>query len=210
MIIKGLSDLIKVRNVKILKNDLINFEEDIKISYEKGFIKGPIHLSRGNEDILIEIFQYISKKDFVFTAWRNHYHAILHEVPIAEIKKQIYAGCSMSLNSKKPFIYSSSIVGGIIPIALGTALAQKKLKSRRNVWCFIGDMTMETGIFHEAYKYSENFNLPLKFIIEDNNLSVHTPTLKAWGKKMKPPKNVIYYKYKNFFPHHGTGKWVNF
>ena len=210
MKILGLSKLIKVRNIKISKTELINFEEDIKISYEKGLIKGPIHLSRGNEDILIEIFRHISKKDFVFTAWRNHYHAILHGVPIKEIKQQIYSGCSMSLNSKKPFIYSSSIVGGIIPIALGAALAQKKLNSKRNIWCFIGDMTMETGIFHEAYKYSENFNLPLKFIIEDNDLSVHTPTLNAWKKKMKPPKNVIYYKYKNTFPHHGTGKWVNF
>ena len=29
-------------------------------------------------------------------------------------------------------------------------------KSDRRVWCFIGDMTFETGIFYEAYKYKTN------------------------------------------------------
>ena len=69
---------------------------------------------------------------------------------------------------------------------------------------------METGVFHEAYKYSQNLNLPLQFVVEDNNLSVHTPTDMAWGKRMDAPKNVIYYQYKMSYPHHGTGQWVNF
>jgi len=86
----------------------------------------------------------------------------------------------------------------------------KRSNSPRRVWCFIGDMTMETGVFHEAYKYSQNFNLPLQFVVEDNNLSVHTPTDVAWGKRMDAPENVIYYQYKMSYPHHGTGKWVNF
>ena len=48
------------------------------------------------------------------------------------------------------------------------------------------------------------------FVVEDNNLSVHTPTDVAWGKRMDVPENVIYYQYKMSYPHHGTGKWVNF
>lgn len=210
MSIKGLENLKIVRKIKIKKEELISFEEKIKNDYELGKVKGPIHLSRGNEIQLIKIFHYIDSKDFVFTAWRNHYHALLHGVSKKSMIEQIYSGNSMGLNSKTPFVYSSSIVGGIIPIALGTALAQKKIRSKKNVWCFIGDMTMETGVFYEAYKYSQNLNLPLKFVVEDNNLSVHTPTTSAWIKKMKKPKNVIYYKYNNIFPHHGTGKWVNF
>jgi TPP-dependent pyruvate/acetoin dehydrogenase alpha subunit len=71
-------------------------------------------------------------------------------------------------------------------------------------------MTMETGGFWEAYKYSQNFNLPLQFVVEDNNLSVHTPTTTAWNTRMEPPKNVIYYSYQMHYPHHGTGNWVNF
>ena len=46
-------------------------------------------------------------------------------------------------------------------------------------------MTYETGVFHEVYKYSKNFKLPIKFVIEDNGLSTNTPTFKAWGKKQK-------------------------
>ena len=42
-------------------------------------------------------------------------------------------------------------------------------------------MTFETGVFHECYKYSKNFNLPIKFIVEDNNLK-NTPTNYAWNK----------------------------
>ena len=83
--------------------------------------------------------------------------------------------------------------------------------SNRRVWCFIGDMTFETGGFHECYKYSKNFELPLEFVIEDNGKSVYTDTKKVWNiKKLKFPKDVFYYKFKLGFPHHGTGKWLSF
>ena len=71
-------------------------------------------------------------------------------------------------------------------------------------------MTFETGVFHECYKYSKNFDLPIKFIVEDNNLSTNTPTRYAWNKKSKMFKDIKYYKYKRKFPHHGTGNWILF
>lgn len=202
--------LIKVRDVTITKQYLIDFEEKVKNYYEAGKIKGPIHLSRNNENQLIELFQYIHVDDWVFSAWRNHYHALLHGVNEDKLFNMICDGKSMGINNLNPNFYASSIVGGIIPIALGVAMGLKRMNSDKKVWCFIGDMTLETGVFTEAYKYSQNFNLPLQFVIEDNNLSVHTPTDLAWGKRMDVPKNVIHYKYKMHFPHHGTGKWVNF
>ena len=116
----------------------------------------------------------------------------------------------MGINNTNPNFYASSIVGGIIPLALGAALALKTKGSDRRVWCFVGDMTMETGVFHEAYKYAKNFDLPLQWVVEDNDMSVHTPTEMAWGKKQQVPEGVIYYKYEMEYPHHGTGKWVNF
>tara|TARA_A100001015_G_scaffold105252_1_gene116766 strand:+ start:849 stop:1130 length:282 start_codon:yes stop_codon:yes gene_type:complete len=93
---------------------------------------------------------------------------------------------------------------------MGVAQSIKLKKQKNKVWVFIGDMTFETGIFHECYKYSKNFNLPIKFVIEDNNLSTNTPTNLAWKKKSKKPKDVIYYKYKRKLPHHGTGSWILF
>lgn len=194
----------------INKKDLINFELDIKKIYEAGKIKAPIHLSGNNEDSLISIFKKIKKNDWVFSTWRNHYHALLKGIPIDWLKKEIIAGRSMGINSIKYKFYSSAIVAGTIPIALGVAKALKLKKKNQKVWVFIGDMTFETGIFHECYKYAKNHKLPLKFVVEDNNLSTNTPTNKVWVKKSKIPKDVIYYKYKRKYPHHGTGGWVLF
>tara|TARA_A100001391_G_scaffold184779_1_gene152881 strand:- start:625 stop:1257 length:633 start_codon:yes stop_codon:yes gene_type:complete len=200
----------KVREINITPQDLIDFETQIKNDYEAGNIRGPIHLAKNNEDELIEIFQYVSEDDWVFAAWRNHYHALLHGVEPEKLYNSILEGRSMGSNNVSPNFYASSIVGGIIPLALGAALALKKKGSKNRVWCFIGDMTMETGVFHEAYKYARNFKLPLQWVVEDNNMSVHTPTDMAWGKKSRVPGGVIYYKYDMEYPHHGTGKWVNF
>ena len=200
----------KVREVSLTPQYLIDFESKVRDTYEAGKIKGPIHLAKNNEEQLIEIFQYISPDDWVFVPWRNHYHALLHGVDPEKLFDSIVEGRSMVTNNLEPNFYASSIVGGIIPLALGAALALKTKGSDRRVWCFVGDMTMETGVFHEAYKYAKNLNLPLQWVVEDNDMSVHTPTEMAWGKKQQVPEGVIYYKYEMEYPHHGTGKWVNF
>ncbi len=192
------------------KNELIEFEQEIKKIYESGKIKAPIHLSGNNEDQLIKIFKKIKKNDWVFSTWRNHYHALLKGIPKNWLKKEIIAGRSMGINNLKYKFYSSAIVGGIIPIALGVAKSIKLKKQKNKVWVFIGDMTYETGIFHECYKYSKNFKLPIKFVVEDNNMSTNSPTNKVWKKKSKIPKEITKYKYKRKYPHHGTGGWVLF
>ena len=111
--------------------------------------------------------------------------------------------------------YSSAIVGGVLPIAVGVAKAQKLKKSKSKIFCFLGDMTSETGIAHETIKYSMNFNLPIHFIIEDNDISVCSETKKVWGlnkltyEKVNN-KFITYYKYKNKYPHAGAGIRVQF
>jgi pyruvate dehydrogenase E1 component alpha subunit len=200
----------KCREVDITPQELIDFETNVKNLYEEGKIRGPIHLASNNEDEVIEIFKYIDKGDWVFAAWRNHYQALCHGVDSEKLLNSIIAGHSMGTNNLEPNFYASSIVGGIIPLALGAALALKRKKSKNKVWCFIGDMTYETGGFHECYKYAKNFDLPLVWVLEDNDMSVHTPTDLAWGKRQEVYDDIVYYKYNSDFPHHGTGKWVNF
>ncbi len=195
---------------KELSNLLINFENNIKKIYEQGKIKAPIHLSGNNEMQLIKIFKKIDKNDWIFSNWRNHYHALLHGIPENLLKKKILQGKSMSINFSKYKFYTSSIVAGNIPIALGTALAIKRKKLKQKVWVFLGDMTFETGIFHESYKYANNFELPINFVVEDNSLSTNTPTKEAWGKTTSPYSKIFYYKYKRKYPHHGTGNWILF
>ena len=200
-----------VRDIKLTEKDLITFEEEVKEFYEDAKIVAPVHLSKGNEKEVLEICQYVHPDDWVFSSWRYHFHALLHGLDRDVLMKDIIDGRSMNTNSLKPKFYSSSIVAGIIPIALGTAKALKLKKSDKRVWCFIGDMTFETGIFYEAYKYTKNFDLRLQFVVEDNNLSTNTPTDKTWGGvKRDIPDDVIYYSYERGFPHHGTGSWVLF
>ncbi len=213
MILHGndvLENIGKKRTLNFNAKKLIAFENLVAKKYEAGDINAPIHLSSGNEPQLLHIFQYIHNNDWVFSAWRNHYHALLHGIHESELMEKIISGKSMGIISKSPKFYSSSIVAGSIPSAVGASLSEKIKNSKQRVWCFIGDMTYETGIFWEAYKYSQNFNLPLTFVIEDNGKSVTSDTSKAWGKKMELLPNTILYKYNSAYPHHGTGNWVNF
>jgi len=206
---------------KIDKQYLIDFETEVKEIYESGKITAPVHLSGGNEEQLIKIFEDVNKDDWVFSSWRNHYHALLHGIPRDTLMDLIVRGKSMSVYSKEPKFYSSAIVGGIVPISLGTAKALKMKQddtlnknyyrdNKRKVWCFIGDMTFETGIFYEAHKYANNFDLPLQFVVEDNGLSTNTPTDKTWNGRRDIPSDIIYYKYEREYPHHGTGNWILF
>jgi len=166
------------------KKQLIAFENDIAETFNKGKIRAPIHLYSGNENFLIKFFKKnIKKNDWVFCSWRSHYQCLLKGVPSKTLKKEIIEGKSISLCFMKHKIYSSAIVGGILPISLGMALSFKRKKSKNKVFCFIGDMTSETGIAHETIKYSINKKLPIHFIVEDNSKSVCTDTRNAWSLK---------------------------
>ena len=193
------------------KQDLIDFEDDIISHWENGEISGPIHLSNGNENELIEIFKKISIGDWVFSTWRSHYHALLHGVDPSVLKQKILDGKSITIVDKESNFYASAIVTGTLPIALGVAKSLKMSNSDDKVWVFLGDMAFESGIFYEVHKYARNYDLPLHFVVEDNGVSTNTPTLDTWnGIQREIPEDVIYYKYKSKFPHYGTGKWVVF
>ena len=195
--------------------DLINFEDNIAKLFNEAKIKAPIHLYSGNEKFLINFFKKIKKNDWVLCSWRSHYQCLLKGVPPKKIKNEIIDGKSISLCFLDYKIYSSAIVGGSLPIAVGLAMSLKRKKSKNKVYCFIGDMTSETGIAHECIKYSMNKNLPIHFIVEDNRKSVCTDTRKSWSKKKLTYENVsnkfvTYYKYKLKYPHAGAGQRVQF
>ena len=193
------------------KQDLIDFEDDIISHWENGEITGPIHLSNGNEDQLIKVFQKIGIDDYVFSTWRSHYHALLHGVEPSVLKQKILDGKSITIVDKDSKFYSSAIVTGTLPIALGVAKSIKYNGGDEKVWVFLGDMAFESGIFYEVHKYARNYDLPLHFVVEDNGVSTNTPTLDTWGGIQREiPEDVIYYKYKSKYPHYGTGKWVVF
>ena len=193
------------------KQELIDFEDDIILHWEAGEITGPIHLSNGNEEQLIEVFKKISPTDWVFSTWRSHYHALLHGVEKSKLKQKILDGKSITIVDKESKFYASAIVTGTLPIALGVAKSLKEKNSDEKVWVFLGDMAFESGIFYEVHKYARNYDLPLHFIVEDNGVSTNTPTGATWNNIQREiPEDVIFYKYESKYPHYGTGKWVVF
>ena len=67
--------------MQISSEELRAFEQEVIELFETKQIKGPIHLSGGNEEDLIELFSEIRKGDWIFTTYRNHYHALLAGIP---------------------------------------------------------------------------------------------------------------------------------
>ena len=110
------------------KSKLIQFENNIAELFNNAKIKAPIHLYSNNEDNLIKIFKKIKKNDWVFCSWRSHYQCLLKGVPPKIVEKEILNGKSISLCFPEYNIYSSAIVGGVIPIATGVALSNKLKK----------------------------------------------------------------------------------
>ena len=204
---------------------LIEFEEEIAELYESGKIKAPVHLRNGNEQILVDLFKklQVSKQDYVYSTWASHLHALLKGVDPARMRQDILEGRSITLHYADHNFYSSAIVGGISPIAVGTAMALKRDDKKDRVYCFLGDMAFRTGITHESVIYSIGQDLPITFIVEDNGKSVGTPTEDCWGtvstkslfeiyKNLSKNSKVDlhYYRYEMSYPHSGTGVFVEF
>lgn len=213
------------------------FEEDIAAEFNAGRIRAPVHLSWNNEQQLLDIFRDVGPTDWICSTWRSHYHALLRGVPPAEVKAAIMAGRSITLTFPKHRVISSAIVGGIIPIALGLAWAIKRkwlaqhgettgglsspevaaelgIKPMDQVWVFVGDMTAETGTFHECQTYASGHQLPIQFVIEYNGKSVLTDTFRAWGgasgAHLTLSTRLYTYDLASKWPHAGAGQRVQF
>ena len=197
-------------------NDLIAFEDDIASEFNAGKIRAPIHLYFGNEQAIIDVFKNIRPQDWVLCSWRSHYQCLLKGVPPAELKAEIMAGRSISLCFPEHRIFSSAIVGGVVPIAVGIALGIQRSGEDSRVYCFMGEMTAETGIAHESVKYCRNHNLLVTWVIEDNGKSVCTETKKTWAidshwwERETGAPDVFHYKYESKYPHAGAGVRVQF
>lgn len=196
------------------EQELIDFETEIGECFNNGMIKAPVHLYSGNETQIIDIFKNINDEDWVFCTWRSHYQCLLKGVPKDKLRQDILDGKSITLCYPDFNIYSSAIVTGSIPISVGVALDKKLKNEPGHVWCFVGDMASETGTFFENWKYAVNHDLPITFVVEDNNKSVCTNTRKVWNaseiyfSESKP--KVLYYQYQSKYPHAGAGKRIQF
>jgi pyruvate dehydrogenase E1 component alpha subunit len=156
------------------------FEHRILQNLDK--IRCPVHLSLGSEDISEALHACVRKDDWVFSTHRNHSHYLAKGGSedrlwdeICGLESGINGGLAGSQCFSDPSInfHASSIVGGSIGIAVGTALALRG--SGNIVFCCFGDAATEQGVFWESLNFSVLKKLPITFICENNGLSINVP-----------------------------------
>ena len=171
--------------VRILKRIITirEVEEFIAKKIESGDIRCPCHLATGQEATPSVLAEFLNSEDRVYGTHRSHhqYLAITDDVEglLAEVlgKKNGCAkgmgGSQHLINVRKGFGGSVSIVGGIIPIACGAALAMKLKDNGGIAIPFFGDGATEEGVFHESLNLASTMKLPVCFIAENNLFASH-------------------------------------
>ena len=84
-------------------------------------------------------------------------------------------GGSMHLcDPKIGVLGTNAIVGGGIPLATGSAFAEKYKNSGNVVVSFFGDGAINQGAFHEAFNLAGLWNIPIIYLLENNHYAVAT------------------------------------
>lgn len=190
----------------VSRNELIAFEQSVADLWEAGELPFLLHLSGGNEDKLIEIFDRINDGDWIFSTHRNHFHALLAGIDRSRVMKAIRRGDSMFVFDRQRHFVSSAILAGTCCIAAGVAYALKAEGSSNRVWCFIGDGGEEQGHFYEACLMVAGHDLPCTFIVEDNDRAVDMKKQDRTPIPFRPRMPCVErYSYTPVYPHAGNG-----
>ncbi|MBI5892286.1 MAG: thiamine pyrophosphate-dependent dehydrogenase E1 component subunit alpha [Deltaproteobacteria bacterium] len=154
------------------------FEEKIIEVYPVQDMQCPVHLCIGEEAIAAGVCLNLKKEDYIFSTHRNHGHCVAKgsdmKLMMAEFygKKTGYSkgkGGSMHMvDPENGILGTSAIVGGAIPLAVGTALASAMKKDGRVSAAFFGDGAAEEGTFHESLNFASLKKLPVVFVCENN------------------------------------------
>lgn len=160
-------------------------EEAIADRYAEQEMRCPVHLSIGQEAAAVGVCAALRADDRVFSTHRCHAHYLAKGGSLPAMLAEIYGkatGCiggrGGSMHLQDPdvgLVASIPIVGGSIPLAVGSALADSLDKRDRVSVCFFGDATVEEGVFHESANFAALRSLPVLFVCENNLYSVYTP-----------------------------------
>lgn len=153
--------------------------------YRLGNIRGYFHPYLGEEGIAVGAISALKPDDYIISTHRGHGHAIAkgHDIKLmfAELfgKSTGYCkglGGSMHISSRALYnLGANGIVGGGIPIATGAAMGIKQKGSKQVVVCFFSDGASNNGVFHESLNLAAIFQLPVIFVLENNQYAVSTP-----------------------------------
>lgn len=160
------------------------FEDRAGVAYMQDKVGGYLHLYIGQEAVACGLISVLEKQDAVIDSYRDHGHYIACGGSIKDCMAELYGketGCSkgkggsMHLFSREHrFFGGSGIVGAGIGIGAGLAFAQKYRKQKAVTLCFFGDGAAQTGLFHETMNLAVLWNLPVMFILENNQYAMGT------------------------------------
>jgi pyruvate dehydrogenase E1 component alpha subunit len=164
---------------------LRHFEEKCNHAYRTGKAGGYLHVYIGMEPLVVGWLNSIKKGyDYVITAYRDHGHALLLGSDPVAVMSEIMGrsgglsrgkGGSMHLyDTDKGFYGGWGIVGGHLAMASGLAFAAKYRGEDRVTLCYLGDGAANAGVFFETLNMCGLWDLPIIFIIENNEFAMGT------------------------------------
>jgi TPP-dependent pyruvate/acetoin dehydrogenase alpha subunit len=92
-------------------------------------------------------------------------------------------GGSQHLHIKN--FFSNGILGGMVPVATGIALAQKLNGQKGISVVFAGDGAMAEGVIYESLNMAALWNLPLLLVVENNHIAQSTPSILEHGSPIE-------------------------
>jgi pyruvate dehydrogenase E1 component alpha subunit len=191
---QGWKELSKERLVSSLGKMLLvrNFETRAESAYQHGFVGGFFHSYIGQEAIMASLLEAAGEKNWWITTYRCHAQALLLGATPNEIMAELYGrstgnalgrGGSMHLYTER-LLGGFAIVGGHLPIAAGAAFSLKYQNNKNEIAiCFLGDGAVAQGTFHETLNLCSLWELPVLFLIENNQWGMGTHVSRALSIK---------------------------
>ena len=163
-------------------------EFELKVSElkNKNVIWGSVHCCNGQEAVSAGVCSALNKSDYLISNHRPHGHAIAKGVSVDRMMSEMFGkvtgtnggkGGSMHINDPEVgMINSTGIVASGLPIACGAAYSAKRLNNGRISCVFFGDGSANEGIVHECLNLAAIWNLPVLFVLENNELAITVNT----------------------------------
>lgn len=158
------------------------FEEIVLENFPKGVFSGTTHTYLGQEANAVGVLSHLTNEDVVFSNHRCHGHFLAYGGEPLSLFAELMGresgvcggrGGSQHLHWRN--FYSNGVLGGIVPIATGMALAEKLKGTGAIVVAFLGDGTLGEGVLYEALNIASLWSAPILFVIENNHIAQTTP-----------------------------------
>jgi acetoin:2,6-dichlorophenolindophenol oxidoreductase subunit alpha len=167
------------------------FEETVLENFSRGVFFGTTHTYLGQEANAVGVISQLEPQDIVFSSHRCHGHFLAYSgdphLLFAELMGKasgVCAGRGGSQHLHWRNFYSNGVQGGIVPVAVGMALAEKFKGSMALTVAFLGDGTLGEGVVYEALNMASLWQAPILFVLENNRIAQTTPVELALAGNM--------------------------